>query len=516
MRSRPFLFTLLLAVLADDAGAQVSLSLTEAVRLALQRNPAIQLQQSQARASAGAATQARAPFDTVLSASVGAQRDQRLLRADEKQKYPAIGADQVVRSDNLQVGVARQLESGSQLTAAYTYNAAADNVQGAQSIPLQASDKLNFTLRLPLQRNLGQEAASALASADAEAQAAQLDSEHTVASTVLAVAQGYWEWAGRTASVEAALAAESRVARLVQETEKLVQMDELPPAEINLVRASWIERKTSRVAAEQRAVEARNTLGRLLGMNAEQARLLPVPSDPLPQSATAPPVLAALRAEALGLRRDLEAARRREGGAQARLDAARYSSRPQTDVVLSGYYAGLRESGRLAGSLPLTMQSSGPGVAAALVFQFPVENSAAVGLLDTAYANLDAARLRRASLEDSISVALEQTYAALMSVSSQLELSRDVVERYRVSVRNEETKRILGSATLIDVLNIEDRLNNALIARLQYQQAYVAAQAQLLFEAGRLVRADANGLYSVEFRGLQPEVAPSSGSVKQP
>ena len=78
------------------------------------------------------------------------------------------------------------------------------------------------------------------------------------------------------------------------------------------------------------------------------------------------------------------------------------------------------------------------------------------------------------------------------------------MERYRVSVKNEETKRSLGSATLIDVLNIEDRLNNALIARLQYQQAYASALAQLLFEAGQLVRGSEDDKYSVDFKQLMP------------
>ena len=497
---------LILALAAASSGvsAQLALTLPEAERLALLHNPAILIQQAQARSSAGVATQARSPFDTVLSAGIGSARDQRALRADELRKYPGVGAEQLLRSDAFHVGADRLLESGPEFGATYAYNGASDNLQGAQAIPLQASDRLSFTLRLPLQKSPAAAAAEALRAADEEARAARLDTEQTVAATVLAVAQGYWDWAGRVAGLNAARVAEERVEKLAADTEKLVAMDELPPAEINLIRASRMERAAARVAAEERSLESRNALGRLLGMNAEQAGRLLIPADPLPQKASADPGLSGLLALALSTRRDLAALRLRERAAPARLDAARANTRPQSDLVFSGYYAGLREGGGLAGSLPLAAQSAGPGVSAALVFQFPLENSAAAGALDAAYANLDAARLKRASLEDAISVALAQAHAALMAVAAQLQLSSEVVERYRISVRNEETKRLLGSATLIDVLNIEDRLNNALIARLQYQQAYAAARAQLLYEAGRLIVAGDDGRYSLDFKALLP------------
>ena len=503
MQRYPLLF-LILTASTMAARAQAPLSLAEAVAGALQQNPAIQIQQAQTRASAGAVTQARAPFDNLLTAGLGAQRDQRLLRADELLKFPSVGAEQLVRSDSFRLGVDRLLESGPQLGTAYSYSAANDNVQGAQNIPLQASDRLSFSLRLPLQRSPAREAAAGLAAAEAEARAARMDSEHTIASTVLAVAQGYWDWAGRLGGLSAARTAEERVAKLVEQTEKLVQLDELPPAELNLVRASAFERTAARVAAEQRQVEARNSLGRLLGMNAGEASQLSAPADPLPQQSRMPPSLTGLRATALASRRDLDALRLRESASQSRLEAAKSSLRPQTDLVLSGYYAGLREGGRRAGALPLNTLSTGPGIAASLVYQFPVENSAGSGLLNTAYANLDAARLRRKSLEDAITVSLDQAHAALAAIAAQLELSRDIVERYRTTVKNEETKRLLGSATLIDVLNIEDRLNNALIARLQYQQAYAAALAQLLFEAGQLVKGGEDDKYSVDFKQLMP------------
>jgi hypothetical protein len=48
----------------------------------------------------------------------------------------------------------------------------------------------------------------------------------------------------------------------------------------------------------------------------------------------------------------------------------------------------------------------------------------------------------------------------------------------------------LGLATFIDILNIEDRYNSALLAVVQERQSFASALAQLRFEAGTLIQRD--------------------------
>ncbi len=57
---------------------------------------------------------------------------------------------------------------------------------------------------------------------------------------------------------------------------------------------------------------------------------------------------------------------------------------------------------------------------------------------------------------------------------------------YEISVRNESTKRRLGMATLMDVINMQDRLTNALLAEVQARQSYANAIARLRFETGTI------------------------------
>jgi outer membrane protein TolC len=83
------------------------------------------------------------------------------------------------------------------------------------------------------------------------------------------------------------------------------------------------------------------------------------------------------------------------------------------------------------------------------------------------------------------------------------------VERYALSVKNERTKRRLGLSTLIDVINVQDRLDAAQLSQLQLRQEYAQLLAQLYFELGTLVLR-APGGFEVDMPALvgRPALAP--------
>jgi outer membrane protein TolC len=480
------------------------LLLRDAIGLALSRSPDITLQRYAQSASEGVARSSSAPFDLIQTASLGGTRDERALRADERARYLSLGPDQMIRGATAAVGASRQLESGLQLSGQYALTRANDNVQGAQNIPEQTSDRLSFTLRVPLQKNPGKDAAAARDAATLDASASQRETEQAVARTVLAVVQAYWDWASREAAANVATAAETRTRLLRRETEKLVEADELPPADLNLLTAAVTEREASRIGAEQRARDGRFLLARLYGMDAGEAAALAAPTERLPEHAGSE-ALAALSAQALQRRADLAALKLREDAMVARLQAARNSDKPTLDLDLSAYYAGLREGARTAAAaFDPTSRHSGPGVAAKLSFQFPVQNSANSGALQVAAANADSTRLRRVTLEQSITASMESAYQAYNAYAAQLRASELTIARYRAALQDTTTRRQLGSATLIDVLNVEDRLNNALLTRLQFQQGYATARAQILYETGRLLRTTPDGSFTVALDELFP------------
>jgi outer membrane protein TolC len=99
----------------------------------------------------------------------------------------------------------------------------------------------------------------------------------------------------------------------------------------------------------------------------------------------------------------------------------------------------------------------------------------------------DANLIRLHDLEASVASNVAAVAAALQRSVEQLVEGREAVKRYAITLQNQMTKRRLGSATLLDVINVEDRLNNALLNEVQFQQGYANAIVQLRFELGSLV-----------------------------
>ena len=75
----------------------------------------------------------------------------------------------------------------------------------------------------------------------------------------------------------------------------------------------------------------------------------------------------------------------------------------------------------------------------------------------------------------------------MQRANDQLIESDAAVKTYAASLESERTKRRFGAATLIDVLNVEDRYNNALLAQVQAKQNYASTIAQFRFETGALL-----------------------------
>jgi outer membrane protein TolC len=496
---------LLACLVPGQACAQAArLSLTEAVRLALVRSPDIEVQRQQEQAAAGFARSAAAPFDLATNAIAGATRDVRPLRADERLRLAAAGLDQQLDGDSILLGAARQFDSGIQLGGSYAFGRVSDNLQAAQNIPRQSADRLSFTVKVPLLKNIGREQAAFRNAAEADALAARSETEQAAARVVLAAVQAYWEWTTREAIDAAAAGSEARVRQLLREIDKLVAEDELPPAELNLVSAAVGERSAARIASRQRSQDARFALARLYGMDAFAVAALGAPAEALPERDDGRP-LAALRQQALASRADLAALRLRESAMQLRRDALRSNGKPLADLELGTYYAGLREGARSASSaVDPTARHAGPGLSARLVMQWPVQDSANLGAQQVAVANHEAARVRRATLEQAIDASVDQAYQAYAAAAQQLEAANQAVDRYRAALRDTSTRRQLGAATLIDVLNVEDRLNNAILARLSIQQALAQARAQVLFETGALLRRQDDASFSVALDALRP------------
>jgi len=495
--------------------------LVDVLHETLRRNPAVLLQQQAVAFSTGASVQARAPFDTVLSSELALGREAQPLRQDEIAAYDRAGLQtagrQTVDTLGLRVAAHKQLADGSVASASLGVNQGDDNLLRLVRIPVQTTGRVDFSLRVPLLRNRGAEVVGApLLAADAEQAAAQLDLVHANARAVLDATLAYWGCVASVQRLGIASDAERRAAELLQEMGKLVQADQVPRSELELLHAGRADKTAARLAAEQSLQEALRDLARSMGLSVDQAAALPLPGDGFPPVDGAVAALAGrtadLAALALRTRADLAAAGQRMAAARHRVTASADQLRPGLDLNLNLGYRTLVEGRgltQLSAFVPTARQGLVAGVA--LQYQWPLDNSAARGQYLAQAAQRDAADLRWRDLQSAIGTDIATVAQRLVRAAAQRQQAQEAVQRYRISLQNERTRHRLARTTLIELLAVQDRLDNALLQEVQTQWAYAAGIATLQFETGQIVRqdgaqftVDAHRLLSVQSLGMAP------------
>jgi len=487
-----------------------AIGLGEAVRRALQRNAGIQIQAHQVRIGEGGVLQARGAYDAELVGRGERSGSRRPLAANETADLAASGIsarEEHGYTSGYRAGIERTLESGMRAEMGFSVNSTQTNNNLARGIQQQTTGSLRFALRVPLQRNLGGvQQSAALSSSEYEREASVEDLLQTSAGVVLATAQAYWELASRLRRLEILRASEKRATELVAELSKLIAADQIPAAELHLATASEAEKRAARSAEEQQAQQVWNTLGRLLNADAADVFASGAATDPLPELSdeglrSAAAAVAQL-AGAQQRRADLRSARLRERAAYALLLAAQNNLKPQLDLIFGASTAGLAEgASSLALASALNDRRSDPALSLALELRWPWSNDAARGQLLSRAAGHDQATLRVRELERSIGPALVNAAFALRRTADRYRETQAAAERYAISVQNERTKRRLGLSTLIDIINVQDRLDGAQLSILQLRQEYASLIAQLLFESGALVLRSGEG-YEVDLGSL--------------
>jgi outer membrane protein TolC len=326
-------------------------------------------------------------------------------------------------------------------------------------------------------------------------QASRHDLAQSVSLATFDVVSAYWSYLSAQRTRAIAADAEAGAQTRAADVERLIAADRLPAAERDLVTADVASKRSNRISAEQALLEARSALGRAIGLEAGESFALPPPGDEYPEAGPAAADvlnrLPALRDAAREHREDLRAADLRVEQARMLLEAFRANLRPQLDLNLS-----LGSSGLIEGSASsdywsaLSTRLRGPNVGVSLSYQFAVGNNVAAGQLAQRISTHEQATIRRRDLRDAVLTEVETLAHAVRRLGIQLAEARSAVALFARSVENEETRRQLGTGTLIDVINVSDRLLQARLSLDSAQLGYALAVARLRLATGTLTRLD--------------------------
>ncbi len=479
----------------DPASSRAGMGLLEAVRITLQHHPDLSSALSDVEVSQGSLQEAGAAFDPTMinEAKVSRQHNMFQLTSDSPL------TEQELDSSLVSAGLAQKFRSGvtvkpkvQSVLNRYAYTG--DPQDLALSTAPLATGSVVFEVVVPLLKGRGEASAAAEeSSAGKRLEASLLNLRHTTSSKVYETVKAYWNVLAAVRNRDLFAASEERTRKALAETKRQVDLDARPPSATVPLEAALAARILSKERYVERIVEARHSLGLAMGLGAEAIENLPNPRLDFPvltrKVVEDVPDKDALVKLALADRDDYLAARASLESYQILSEAAHLDLRPRLDLDLQVGYTGA-DFGQHRDSLAtdLTSNMSGANFLFCLTHTWPVGNNAARGILAQRLGAQRKQQIARQDLERKIGSQVSVARNKVAQGQNQVELAGRAVELYDKAVEVERKKAKLGESTVQDVLDMEDKLNNAYLDLISSQQSLATAVAELRYQTGCLVR----------------------------
>ncbi|MCA9540569.1 MAG: TolC family protein [Myxococcales bacterium] len=460
------LFFVLLA--APPAG---SLSLDDALRLAVERDPDLR--------AAGLRVQER---ETGVAAADGAfdlQLDVRFAASTERYTGDW-SAEDIFINAALYASVSQPLVWGTTLQASLSNSrtAAADNFLDCSTCYVE---RLQLAVRQPLLRGFGREANEAPRRAAEHARdAASIERQRIAETSVENIVRTYVELGHARAEAEIRAAALALATELLAATDTRIEVGQSRPADRPVVAQAVARRRQELVFAERRRADAAEALAVKVGLDAVPDVALPPPAAFPDERATVlkaalahSPELAAYDAEAKRLRAE-----------QVRLDDA---ARPQLDVTLIASQSAVDDG--LGGVLTALPDNNSQYYGATLALTFPPANTTAEA--EQARGRLSMARnaAERESRADTLRHEAGDALRALRTAEQSVELTDEVARLATAALEAESAKLDLGQSTNLDVIQVQQDLAEAQRIAARARADRLVALAALRRLTGRLLEA---------------------------
>jgi outer membrane protein TolC len=482
--------------------AERPLTLSDAVRLALQKNEGLVIERESLVSATANARGARGAYDPTLALNGG------WSRATEPANSAFSGAPAgrfapEVKSTDAGAALRQLLPSGGALSLrAQGSKQTTDGVFELLS-PAYATS-VGVELRQPLLRNLAIDPARlSVRVADAGRHEASASLRRAVSETVAAVEQAYWNLVAADEGVRVREDAVRLAEQQLDETRSRVQTGSTPGTELSQPRAELERRRGDLLAERETLARAQNTLKLLILADGDEAAWLETiePTDSAGVAAAPVDVPGAL-AHALASRPEVDAARAALQRRHAETAYARSGVWPSLDVVVSYDRFGLAGTRNPAGpsaaipadfegDLGQSFQTLSDGdfdeTRVALELSLPIRNRSAQATAAIAHSverqsEADLARVRK-----NIRAEVLDAAAALETAGQRIEATRAGREAAEVQLAAERDRFTTGLSTNFLVLTRQNDLSRARLDEISARTDYESARTEMARATGSLI-----------------------------
>ena len=487
-----------------------NLRLLEAVQYTIARQPNILLDDWQVKVNEGLWQIQRGTFNTTVGTSVSDTVTHTPLNRYYRNYYGT--SETVERVTEYSVDISKEFRSGVELTPDITVTSTEDlalHLTTTRKTTTNAT--VSFDIKIPLLRERGRAANAAdETSAKILTEASRYDLNYTTSQSILTTVNEYWNTVAAMDNLEIADKAETRARYMLEKTKILVDAGEQPASDISKLAANLHGKTSTRINKTQGLFEARQTLGLAMGLRFDEIVATPLPSEPLLNIDDADlnkmPIAQDLIDIGLERRADLIALKKEQESANVLMVGAHRNLKPQLDLDLSAGYIGLNENTRRQRNFKqyasaINEREAGLNFSAMFSLEWPVLNDYRRGTYVKREAQNERAMISTNNLNRQIVSKVVVAMSDVIQSAAELKKAHESVLVYQTAVEKERLKLKLGESTIIDLIDVDDRLTTAMETEVSARLSYAKSLVQLRFETGTILSPDLKNI-SVSMKEL--------------
>jgi len=355
-----------------------------------------------------------------------------------------------------------------------------------------------LTFTMPLLKQFG------TVSTDAQEKARLLGLEASVAAVVHQInaslnttAGNYWSYSAAVQNLLLSIEALERSRETLKDTTILVENNLQEPSALNALSADLSSKESSRQNSEQQVVAARNKLAISLGFPITSAHRLPMPTSAFPEfegekACRIKGNLPLLLKTALSSRQDYKKSELQMKSSKILEDKYRRDVLPNVDLIAGLSHTGFTENSAFSRQIE-TASSGDSAITAGVKVELPWTNDSARGQLRNQMGQTEELRFAYVSAKESIASDINNNTSALFYAVGILDTQKLAEQRYRKATEDELKKFHLGLSSILDVLDIADRLNTARSNTVTARANLATAIATLRYSTGTLLNDKEHG-----------------------
>jgi outer membrane protein len=475
------------------------LSLDDAIRLAMENNLDIRVDQAAVDFAQNNVHRQFAPFDPVANASFN---DARSSTQTSSQLQGASILNTLTQTT--QFGYTQTFPTGTNFQTTFLNVKSSTNSDFYTLNPYFATS-WSFQVTQPLLKNFGVFANKApIFIAQRNLKVSQATFQGEVSDVLLLVISQYWSVVLDRKNLEVQKKSYDEAQQSYERDKKALSLGALPPLDIYRSESEVAARRVNVIQAEYALKQAEDLFRQLIATDRDPA--LSVMDLVLTEKAEPTDTLldmdiASALTMALTNRPELEASQQQLAADALSIRLAHNNLRP--DLELSGYYAptGLGGNSYDVNTIPPTLLSTGglgdslnqlfgfkyPTYYAQLTLQLPIKNHAAEANLADAVVSQKNDQYRQARTAQGVTLEVKNAVHLLEAAKVSLQAAKVSEDLARKSLQAEQRKYQLGGSTIFFVLDAQTQLANAEFALAQAQTNYQTAVAAVDHATGKLL-----------------------------